>query len=276
MHSIYDGSMASDRVIILYVFLPIIRREITSFVRIWNSHRIRRDNTRPDQVPGRPIELFQGYTDRQGVLAQDYSRPVDPEAVEALLRVYDVYSKWWSIHFAKKDWIRNNFGSHSGCAREAFCVAYHATTSIDSDHQPNNILMRVTDLDSFITIDSERWLSDAMYHLAHPEPPQAFEFLTQWPTPRHNFPQWLIHLFQEGRNYVISGGRLDITRPPTGTYDWFAHQIIENERLWATNTQGHEQNWVDEAIFGNTHTAESVFNTGEDNEALDFSDGDEE
>lgn len=90
---VYDGSRASDRAILLFIFLPIIRKEINSFVTTWNAHPIRKDNTRPDQVPGRPDELFLGYTNEPNVIKPNYAKPINFGAVEALLRGYNEYSK---------------------------------------------------------------------------------------------------------------------------------------------------------------------------------------
>jgi hypothetical protein len=53
----------SDRVILLYVFMPILRREISQWMHVHNNRRIRRDNKRPNHVAGKPSDLYNGIVD---------------------------------------------------------------------------------------------------------------------------------------------------------------------------------------------------------------------
>ena len=50
--------MLEDRVVFLFVFVPILRDEIATFVEIWNEHRIRAQKDRPNHVAGIPNELY--------------------------------------------------------------------------------------------------------------------------------------------------------------------------------------------------------------------------
>lgn len=43
-----------DRIALYAIYMPLIRTQITSFVRTWNQHRIRKQSNRPYSVPGKP------------------------------------------------------------------------------------------------------------------------------------------------------------------------------------------------------------------------------
>jgi hypothetical protein len=47
-----------DRVIFLFVFVPILRSEIGTYVETWNEHRIRPQTHRANHIPGIPNELY--------------------------------------------------------------------------------------------------------------------------------------------------------------------------------------------------------------------------
>ena len=66
-----------DRVVFLFVFVPILRDEITTFVETWNEHRIRPHRDRANHVAGIPNELYTdnaarryGWTPDAGFLEQ--------------------------------------------------------------------------------------------------------------------------------------------------------------------------------------------------------------
>ena len=42
----------------LYIYMPIIRKSIFTFVRTWNSHLIRKQSNRKHVVSGRPTKLY--------------------------------------------------------------------------------------------------------------------------------------------------------------------------------------------------------------------------
>ena len=58
MHGYYEVDSIADRVVLLFVFIPILRHELYAFVEDHNEHRIRRDNKRPNHVAGRPNDLY--------------------------------------------------------------------------------------------------------------------------------------------------------------------------------------------------------------------------
>jgi len=49
---------SEDRVVFLFVFVPILRDEIATFVETWNEHRIRSQRNRANHVAGIPNELY--------------------------------------------------------------------------------------------------------------------------------------------------------------------------------------------------------------------------
>jgi len=58
VHGYYEVDSIADRVVLLFVFIPILRHELYAFVEDHNEHRIRRDNKRPNHVAGRPNDLY--------------------------------------------------------------------------------------------------------------------------------------------------------------------------------------------------------------------------
>jgi hypothetical protein len=58
VHGFYESDVLEDRVVFLFVFVPILRREIATFVETWNEHRIRSQSGRPNHIAGRPNELY--------------------------------------------------------------------------------------------------------------------------------------------------------------------------------------------------------------------------
>ena len=61
-HGLYESDALEDRVVFLFVFVPILRSEIKAFVETWNEHRIRPQKHRPNHVAGIPNELYTDET----------------------------------------------------------------------------------------------------------------------------------------------------------------------------------------------------------------------
>jgi hypothetical protein len=61
-HGLYESDVLEDRVVFLFVFVPILRDEISTFVETWNEHRIRFDRDRLNHVAGIPNELYTNDT----------------------------------------------------------------------------------------------------------------------------------------------------------------------------------------------------------------------
>jgi hypothetical protein len=62
----FDKSRLADQIAILALYLPIIRQNLFSFVRLWNSHKIRPQRHRPGSVSGKPYLLY--HHPSEGVL----------------------------------------------------------------------------------------------------------------------------------------------------------------------------------------------------------------
>lgn len=57
-HGLYESDVLEDRIVFLFVFVPIIRSEISTYVEIWNAHRIRPQKQRGNHIAGIPNELY--------------------------------------------------------------------------------------------------------------------------------------------------------------------------------------------------------------------------
>lgn len=73
----------------MFIYIPIIDKEIKAFVADWNAHRIRKDRRRPNHVAGRPCVLYESPPD--GI--QDYLEPIDYETVDELKNFLDYFGK---------------------------------------------------------------------------------------------------------------------------------------------------------------------------------------
>jgi hypothetical protein len=66
VHGFYESDTLEDKVVFLFVFIPILRQEITTFAETWNEHRIRSQSARPNHIAGRPNELYHDASTRFG------------------------------------------------------------------------------------------------------------------------------------------------------------------------------------------------------------------
>ncbi|OIW25505.1 hypothetical protein CONLIGDRAFT_497468 [Coniochaeta ligniaria NRRL 30616] len=73
---LFDKSRLSDRIAILYIYMPWIRTDFAAFVKLWNSHKIRKQANKPHVVDGIPYSL---YT-LQGIRVQDFRVPLEPKS----------------------------------------------------------------------------------------------------------------------------------------------------------------------------------------------------
>ena len=62
------------------IYIPILRREIRSYIESWNSHRIRKQNNRPNSVVVKPSMLHMCPPD--GV--DNYMQPLSREEFERI------------------------------------------------------------------------------------------------------------------------------------------------------------------------------------------------
>lgn len=58
VHGFYESDVLEDRVVFLFVFVPILRHEIQVYADTWNEHRIRPQSAGANHISGRPNELY--------------------------------------------------------------------------------------------------------------------------------------------------------------------------------------------------------------------------
>ena len=94
--NLYRQDLIADQVLLLFLFMPLLRDELNSFVRTHNAHPIRAQKNRSQHVPGVPDELYRtkeyeqrGFTVNRQVLnalqgaLPDYGK-IFPEAEQAV------------------------------------------------------------------------------------------------------------------------------------------------------------------------------------------------
>lgn len=54
----FSKDSLADQISLYAVYIPILREELYSFVRLWNSHSIRKQKNRPNAVVGKPFMLY--------------------------------------------------------------------------------------------------------------------------------------------------------------------------------------------------------------------------
>ena len=57
---LFRQDLIADRIIFLFLFMPILREELATFVSTHNAHPIRLQRSREKHVPGEPNELYRG------------------------------------------------------------------------------------------------------------------------------------------------------------------------------------------------------------------------
>lgn len=89
----------SDMVVLLYVFMPLIRQEILAWQGVHNHRRIRKDNTRPNHVAGKPNDLWGGLN-LKGERPRDYGTVPDQALLQDRLDKLSDYGMALSYHRA--------------------------------------------------------------------------------------------------------------------------------------------------------------------------------
>jgi hypothetical protein len=56
--NLYHQHLLADQVLMLFLFMPLLRQELNTFVRTHNAHPIRAQKNRLQHVPGVPDELY--------------------------------------------------------------------------------------------------------------------------------------------------------------------------------------------------------------------------
>ena len=57
-HGLYKSDVLEDCVVFLFIFVPILRLEINTYIETWNKYRIRPQRHRANHVAGIPNELY--------------------------------------------------------------------------------------------------------------------------------------------------------------------------------------------------------------------------
>lgn len=55
---LFKSNVLADQIALLAVYIPLLRTDMQSFVRTWNTHRIRKQPNRPNAVAGKPYVLY--------------------------------------------------------------------------------------------------------------------------------------------------------------------------------------------------------------------------
>ena len=73
----------------MFIYIPIIDKEIQAYVADWNAHQIRKDSRRPNHITGRPYILYECPPDG----TQDYLEPINYETINELKNFLDYFGK---------------------------------------------------------------------------------------------------------------------------------------------------------------------------------------
>lgn len=87
-HGAFTGTIA-DQIALLYVFLPILRKQVYHYVDLWNAHSIRVQPRRPYLPTGKPIVLY--HCPPPGV--QTFGQDVDEDYLMSLRQEVSAWGK---------------------------------------------------------------------------------------------------------------------------------------------------------------------------------------
>jgi hypothetical protein len=77
----FVGTHIADRITLLVLYMPLVRREIEGYTEVWNCHHIRKQKQRPNAVTGQPKVLY--HWPPAGVT--QYGRAVDQSLANEIL-----------------------------------------------------------------------------------------------------------------------------------------------------------------------------------------------
>jgi hypothetical protein len=84
---LWSGNTA-DTIALLFVYMPILRREIYGYADLWNAHTIRRQARRPAVVSGKPVVLYF----QPPAPAADYGSMVPENRHQQLMQTVEAYN----------------------------------------------------------------------------------------------------------------------------------------------------------------------------------------
>ena len=83
MRGYYASDVLSDRIVLLFVFMPILRREVTAFVKTHNTLLIRPQHDLSHHVSGVPNDLYANV--------ESYGYDADPDLLHRLSQSVNSY-----------------------------------------------------------------------------------------------------------------------------------------------------------------------------------------
>jgi hypothetical protein len=75
-----NSTCLHDQIALFAIYIPVLRAEVFSFVRTWNSHHIRKQSERPHVVHGKPYMNYNHPS--EGVF--NHGSPIDCELLREL------------------------------------------------------------------------------------------------------------------------------------------------------------------------------------------------
>lgn len=92
----YDSARTADQGALLYVFLPIIQREIQQFIEAHNARSIRKQRQRSNNIAGVPDEIYEGIRGArlpESFRETQYGQAFDEDMARDSLRLLDDFGK---------------------------------------------------------------------------------------------------------------------------------------------------------------------------------------
>lgn len=87
---LFSSGNLSDQIALFAIYIPIIRAEVFSFVRTWNSHYIRKQKNRPYVIHGKPYMNYNHPP--EGVV--NYGLSINNELVKELQKDIEEWGKF--------------------------------------------------------------------------------------------------------------------------------------------------------------------------------------
>jgi hypothetical protein len=122
INGFFVSGQISDTAVLLFVFMPILRREVNAFVQMWNDHPIRKQRQLANHIPGVPNKLYDHRPDGERLGFQP-----NPDLVNDLLNStdgfdYDAYLTDDTMAWLQQqlDQIFNQLGITTGITSSDF------------------------------------------------------------------------------------------------------------------------------------------------------------
>jgi hypothetical protein len=90
---LFRSGCPSDKVVLLFIFMPIIRREVSAWTQMHNNARIRKDPSRIHHIAGRPLEIYERHVPEGHPIPRDYGSIPDAQTLQDHLAFLATYGK---------------------------------------------------------------------------------------------------------------------------------------------------------------------------------------